>query len=166
MPVIECSALESRAINSELFAGTLHRLAWEERCRNAPQTVMGHTLPELLALGRDLYYAADTKRKRWILTEVVCSRALFDGSRASFPEVLYWLRDPGKLGAKTQQDPLADLCLLAWGDVWEEIGDGRVRLRMPYDPLPHYVDPADADLDAKRAARVAREARRLAPDLS
>lgn len=135
MPVIECSPLESRAINAELLSGMLARRALEERAMRAPSALRGVPLPRVLAFCREKLCAADTTRKLSILSAVVCSRALSDGTRASFPPVLYWLRDPGELGAKQGDDLLADLCLLAWGDVWEEIGDGRVRLRMPYVPL-------------------------------
>lgn len=144
MPVIECDCAESAAMNAILKVDMFTEIALFDRSQR------------LKSIGwweraQDLFAASMTRKKRSLCGWIARSRMLPNGERARLADPFWVLRDP--LG----EDP--DALLIAWGDVWEGLGEGRVSLRA-YEPLPRYLEPEELE----RALRYASQARpRLVP---
>lgn len=132
MPIVELSPSETRAVDAELWADYLSQLSLDDRARILSR--------EDLATLRAAFAARATERKSLVLTEAVEGRLLPSGERARLPEVYCWVRDPGRRPDGTH-DPTRDQLLIAWGDdALEDMGGGRVRIRLPYEPLPRALD--------------------------
>lgn len=131
MPVIECDASETRAIDCELWVDLISQRALEDR-RRALEAIS----PTAWNTACSMFTGRATTRKRWTLDFITSSRALPCGRRASLPAEYFFLRDPDGDGA-----------LILWGDdVWEEEDEtGRVWLRT-YVPLRRYDPERDPSL--------------------
>lgn len=126
MPVVVCSPLESRAIDCEAIVDLVMQQALEDRG------------PELrkrgawdLALSK--FTARATARKKSLLSLIVSSRVNECGEPATLPDDYDFVRDP-----------VTNRALILWGDVYEDLGDGRRRLK-PFVPLPPLVSQDDLD---------------------
>lgn len=123
MPVIELTESETRTVDRELMLDYVSQLAIEDRRHVLEQ------MPGALEHARSMWFGRATTQKASTLTYFVRDRVLPSGERAELPSVYYWVRCP-----------VDNLLLLFWGED-AVVEDGRVRLRMPYEPLPRYLDP-------------------------
>lgn len=135
MPVIELSEAETRTVDRELMLDYVSQLAIEDRRAALSQ------MPGALEHAQQMWFGRATTQKRSTLSFIARDRALPCGARAELPAEFFWVRCP--------ED---NLLILFWGEDAIVEGD-RARLRMPYVPLPRYLD--DDELDALQRARAA-----------
>lgn len=129
MPVIELSESETRTVDRELMLDYTSQLAIEDKAAELRK------IPGALEHARSMWFGRATTQKASTLIYFVRDRVLPSGVRAELPDVYYWVRCP-----------VDNLLILFWGEDAIIEGD-RVRLRMPYVPLPRYLDPQElADL--------------------
>ncbi len=128
MPVIELSERETREVDRELMVDYTTQMAIEDRTEALSK------VPGALEHARSMWCGRATWQKSLTLNSIARERVLPSGEFAELPEVYYWTRCP-----------VDGLLVLFWGEDAIVEGD-RVRLRMPYDPLPRYMDPEELDL--------------------
>lgn len=124
MPVIECTEIESLALNSEERACSTIRRALSDRKKR---------LGENYTSAVNLFEDRAILRKQHRLKVIAASRVLPTGERAELPEDYFFFRDPTR-----------DRLILAWGDVFDEDDSGHLTLR-PYHPLPRWVPEEERD---------------------
>lgn len=138
MPVIELSESETHCVDRELILDYASQLAIEDR-RLALKSV-----PGALERAEEMWFGRATTCKSLTLRCFAHARVLPTGERAKLPALYWWVRCP-----------VDQLLILFWGEEAEQVGD-RVRLRMPYEPLPRYLDPYELDT-LRRYLAAARE---------
>lgn len=127
MPVIELSEAETRTVDRELMLDYVSQLAIEDRRAALSQ------MPGALEHAQRMWFGRATTQKRSTLTYFVRDRVLPCGERAALPADFYWVRCP-----------VDNLLILFWGEDAIVEGD-RARLRVPYVPLPRYLEAEEAD---------------------
>lgn len=128
MPVIELSARETREIDRELMVDYTTQMAIDDRTEALSK------MPEALEHARSMWSGRATWQKSLTLRSIARERVLPSGELADLPEVYYWTRCP-----------VDGILILFWGESAIVEGD-RALLRMPYDPLPRYMDPEELEL--------------------